>query len=79
MKFNCFLEDAQGVEYRLIVDVEIEPAQNGGMTDPSWPASWAIWSAKNDAGRDVLESLSVDECLLLDLQVTQHFENLAKD
>jgi hypothetical protein len=27
-----------GVEYEVLICAEVIPAQNGGMTDPSWPA-----------------------------------------
>ena len=79
MKVTCYLEDVQGVEYRVIADVEIEPAQNGGFTDPSWSASWYVYAAHNMAGIDILESLSVEDVESINQQVIQYFEDEAKE
>ena len=75
MKVTCYLEDVQGVEYRVIADVEIELAQIGGWTDPSWDASWYVYAAHNMAGIDVLESLSVEDVESINNQVCQYFED----
>ena len=79
MKFTCYLEDSSGQEYKVIADVSIEPAQDGGMTDPSWEASWSVESVHNMAGINITNQISVDEALSIDSQLTQHFEDLAGD
>ena len=79
MKFTCYLEDSAGQEYKVIADVSIEPAQDGGMTDPSWEASWSVESVHNMAGINITNQISVDDALSIDNQITQHFEDLAKD
>jgi len=79
MKFTCYLEDAAGLEYKVIADVSIEPAQNGGHTDPSWESSWSVESVHNMSGINITDKISVDEALSIDSQITQHFEDLAKD
>ena len=75
MKFTCYLEDAAGLEYKVIVDVSIEPAQDGGMTDPSWEASWSVESVHNMAGINITNQISVDDALSIDNQITQYFED----
>ena len=79
MKVTAYLENAAGQEYKVIVDVSIEPAQDGGMTDPSWEASWSVESVHNMAGINITNQISVDDALSIDNQITQHFEDLAKD
>ena len=76
MKFTCYLEDSAGQEYKVIVDVSIEPAQDGGMTDPSWEeATWSVESVHNMAGINITNQISVDDALSIDNQITQHFED----
>ena len=75
MKFICYLEDAAGLEYKVIVDVSIEPAQDGGSTDPSWEASWSVESVHNTAGINITDKISVDDALSIDNQITQYFED----
>ena len=80
MKFTCYLEDSAGQEYKVIADVSIEPAQDGGMTDPSWEdATWSVESVHNMAGINITDKISVDDALSIDNQITQHFEDLAGD
>lgn len=79
MKITCYLEDDEGLEYKVIVDVSIEPAQDGSNTDPSWEASWAVESVRNMAGHDITDGLTVEDALQINQQVIQHFEDLAKD
>ena len=79
MKVIAYLEDAAGQEYKVIADVSIEPAQDGGMTDPSWEASWSVESVHNMEGINITDKISVDDALSIDNQITQHFEDLAKD
>ena len=78
MKFTCYLEDSSGQEYKVIADVSIEPAQDGGMTDPSWEASWSVESVHME-GINITDKISVDDALSIDNQITQHFEDLAGD
>ena len=75
MKFTCYLEDSSGLEYKVIVDVSIEPAQDGGMTDPSWESSWSVESVHNMAGINIIDKISVDDALSIDNQITQYFED----
>ena len=75
MKFTCYLEDSSGQEYKVIADVSIEPAQDGGMTDPSWEASWSVESVHNMAGINITNQISVDDALSIDNQITQYFED----
>ena len=75
----CVLENIDGVEYSVIAEVVIEPAQNGGMTDPSWPASWYVESLENAQGVDIVETLDKEQCESIEQQVTQYFEDEAKD
>ena len=79
MKFTCYLEDSAGQEYKVISDVSIEPAQDGGMTDPSWEASWSVESVHNMAGINITDKISVDDALSIDNQITQNFEDIAVD
>jgi len=79
MKVTAYLENAAGQDYKVIADVSIEPAQDGGLTDPSWEASWSVESVHNMAGINITNRISVDDALSIDSQITQHFEDLAKD
>jgi len=58
MDFRCYLEDAQGVEYQVNVSVSIEPAQDGGRTDPSWDASWTVESIHTINGLNISDTIS---------------------
>ena len=75
MKFTCYLEDSSGQEYKVIADVSIEPAQDGGITDPSWEEAWSVESVHNMSGINITNQISVDEALSIDNQITQHFED----
>ena len=75
MKVIAYLEDAAGLEYKVIADVSIEPAQDGGLTDPSWEASWSVESVHNMAGINIVDTISVDDALSIDNQITQYFED----
>ena len=80
MKVIAYLEDAAGLEYKVIADVVIEPAQDGGMTDPSWEdATWSVESVHNMAGINITDKISVDDALSIDNQITQHFEDEKKE
>ena len=78
MKVIAYLEDAAGLEYKVIADVSIEPAQDGGMTDPSWEASWSVESVHME-GINITDKISVDDALSIDNQITQYFEDLEGD
>jgi len=75
----CYLENEEGYEYSVIAEVVIEPAQNGGMTDPSWAASWDVYALRNAASVDVIEELSVDDAESINQQVISYFEDEARD
>jgi hypothetical protein len=75
----CTLENIDGVEYSVIAEVVTEPAQNGGMTDPSWDAYWDVHHLTNAQGVDILETLSVDDAESINQQVIQYFEDISKD
>ena len=75
MKVTAYLEDAAGLEYKVIAGVSIEPAQNGGNTDPSWGSVWNVESVHNMAGINIIDKISVDDALSIDNQITQYFED----
>lgn len=37
---TVYVESADGNEIELVATIEWWPAQNGGLTDPSWEAGW---------------------------------------
>ena len=75
----CTLENIDGVEYSVIAEVVTEPAQNGGMTDPSWDASWHVESLVNAQGVDIVETLGDEERESIEQQVIAYFEKEKKE
>ena len=75
----CTLENIDGVEYSVIAEVVTEPAQNGGMTDPSWYASWHVESLVNTRGVCVIETLNSEEVGWIEQQVIAYFEKEKKE
>lgn len=72
-------ESDSGHEYELEcrVFVEFEPAQNGGRTDPSWPASFhspvAYWFRRGYGWKEVALTSNQED------QIIEHFGDAAGD
>ncbi|QLG87670.1 hypothetical protein HQ393_05040 [Chitinibacter bivalviorum] len=64
MSFRCHLEDVE-----LNVEIDYEPAQNGGLTDPSWDASLEVTEIKTLHGDDISSIINRDQLVQIESQI----------
>lgn len=64
MAFRCYLEDVE-----LNVEIDYKPAQNGGLTDPSWDASLEVTEIKTLHGDDISSIINREQLALIEAQI----------
>jgi hypothetical protein len=64
---TVYVEDADGNEIELVATIEWWPAQNGGLTDPSWEAGWEV-SEVNQNGAMFLVSKDQHDSIVIQVE-----------